>query len=520
MKRLNGMFFLSLATAVVIGSTIFAPPACAAATTYLVLFKSQAVPSDASTSITRAGGSLVYKYDPIGVAIASSSSTTFRDALVRDSRVEGVVPTAAFRTMADRDLSTTGETAILSSSAVPSTDYLSSSDPLPLVQEPSVLAGPPVPTSDPLTGLQWDMMQIAAPQARAVTGGSPSVVVGVISSGIDYTHPDLAANIDFADSVSCVGGVPNTNPAAWRDDFGVGTHSAGIIAAAANGIGIEGVAPGVKVAAIKAGDFQGFFYPEAVVCAFMWAASHPVDVVDNGYFADPWVYDCRNDPDQRAIWKAEQRAIRYAIQQGVTVVAQAGNANDDLAHPTVDPDSPDNGTPIPRDVTNACGVIPVEMPGVVGVSAVGNLLQKSYYSNYGVGTIEVTAPGGDRLFQRTPAAPNGRVLSSWPAAIPIPPALRVTDPSGAIYGYIQGSNVACAHASGVAALTISRFGRMTPGRVGAYIGSTAMPVDCPPNPFVPGGITDWSAICQGGRGSNSFYGSGQVDALSAVLHHP
>ena len=62
----------------------------------------------------------------------------------------------------------------------------------------------------------------------------------------------------------------------------------------------------------------------------MWAGSHHLDVTNNSYFADPWLFNCRNDAEQRTIWKAEQRAIRYAISQGVTVVAGQGNQNMDL----------------------------------------------------------------------------------------------------------------------------------------------------------------------------------------------
>jgi lantibiotic leader peptide-processing serine protease len=78
-----------------------------------------------------------------------------------------------------------------------------------------------------------------------------------------HCHPDLAPNVDFANSASCVGGVANPNPAAWADDNGHGTHTAGTIAAAKNGIGIVGVAPNVKIAAIKTGNAAGFFFPEA-----------------------------------------------------------------------------------------------------------------------------------------------------------------------------------------------------------------------------------------------------------------
>src|SRR5262249_39690908 len=153
-------------------------------------------------------------------------------------------------------------------------------------------------------------------------------------------------NVDFADSVSCVSGVPDTNPAAWNDDNGHGTHTAGTIAAASNGIGIVGVAPNVRIAGIKAGQAAGFFFPGWVVCAFMWAGTHGIDVTNNSYFADPWLFNCKNDPGQRAIWIAEQRAILFAESKGTLVVAAAGNEADDLTHPTQDVTSPDDTTPI------------------------------------------------------------------------------------------------------------------------------------------------------------------------------
>src|SRR5205085_2913826 len=235
------------------------------------------------------------------------------------------------------------------------------------------LPNAPATDSDSLSPLQWDMRQIHTPEAHAITGGSPAVLVGDIDTGIDFNHPDLKQNIDVADSVNCVSGAPTPGLAA-QDDHGHGTHTAGTIAAAANGFGIVGVAPNVKIAGIKAGNADGYFFPDAVICAFVWAGSHHFDVTNNSYFADPWLFNCRNDPGQRAIWKAEQRAIRYAMTQGVTVVAAEGNESDDLAHPTIDPISPDTqpAPTEPRDVTNACVVIPVEIPGVIGVTADGN----------------------------------------------------------------------------------------------------------------------------------------------------
>src|SRR5207245_9916457 len=141
--------------------------------------------------------------------------------------------------------------------------------------------------------------------------------------------------------------------------------------------GVTGVAPDVSLGVIKAGDAAGFFFPESVVCAFMWAGSHHFNVTNNSYFADPFYFNCRNDPAQRAIWKAEARAIKFAMQQGVSVVAAEGNFADDLAHPTMTQQSPDDTTPVSRTVTNACVVIPVEIRGVIGVTADGNLHRKS-----------------------------------------------------------------------------------------------------------------------------------------------
>lgn len=468
----------------------------AAASTYLVVYRTQSVPDDAAVAIAAAGGTLVYGYSAIGVAVARSTSAGFAATLQGDSRIEGVSATGGFGTgLGDEQSGADGDTPA-----------------------PSV----PAPGADSLSGLQWDMDQIHAPEARAINGGSTSVTVGIVDTGIDYTHPDLAPNVDFANSASCIGGVPNTDPAAWNDDNGHGTHTAGTVAAARNGIGIVGVAPNVKVAAVKAGDAAGFFFPEAVVCAFMWVGSHHLPVTNNSYFADPWLFNCRNDAGQRAVWKAEQRAIRYAQQNGDTVVAAEGNQADDLAHPTADATSPDDTDPVLRQIHNDCLVIPTEVAGVVGVTADGNTQQKSFYSSYGMGTADVVAPGGDSILGRTAAAPNGRVLSTWPAAlltVTCLPARRVIDASGAAYCYQQGTSMASPHAAGVAALLVSR-GIRAPGAVAAALQNTADPIGCPsdvsPWAFFPAIDNGAPQVCIGGSGYNSWTGHGQINALTAV----
>ena len=506
MRFLVLLLGLLAAAAFVTGGTAATSNSTGAAANYIVLYKGQAVPKDAAATITKAGGTLVYAYDQIGVAIARSDNTSFRDNLLKDARIDNASPTAGFATQLPNEQADAG----------PPDGGLPNSP----------------ATEDPLFSLQWDMGQIHTPEAHAITGGSPSVLVGDIDTGLDYTHPDLAANVDSVNSVNCVNGVPVPGAVAANDDNGHGTHTAGTIAAASNGIGIVGVAPNVKIAGIKAGNAAGFFFPEAVICSFVWAATHHFDVTNNSYFADPYLFNCRNDPVQRAIWKAESRAIQYAEQNGVTVVAAMGNESEDLAHPSVDATSPDTQVPPDvRDVNNACVVIPVEVPGVIGVTATGSTQQtdgdsgpdylKSFYSNFGVGVTQVAAPGGDSVY-RTAESVNGRVLSTYPAG---QPCLRPVVSGGATYCYLQGTSMAAPHATGVAALIVSMFGHMASGRVKAFLAQTADPQPCPTalpanyaEVFGVGTESGTFTPCVGGPGHNSWYGSGQVDALNAITH--
>ena len=490
-KAVLGSVALLVATASAATAASASAATQGADSTYIVQYNDGASSADAATTVSSAGGTLVANYSQIGVVIARSSDPNFAATVQQNGKVAGAASTAGFATQVS--------------------DVMANDGP--------VDAPIPAPGSDPLSGLQWDMNQINAPQAQAINGGSPNVVVGDIDTGLDFTHPDLAPNVDFADSASCVGGVANTNPAAWMDDNGHGTHTAGTIAAAKNGIGIVGVAPNVKLAAIKAGDAAGFFFPEAVVCAFMWAGTHHINITNNSYFADPWLFNCRNDPGQRAIWVAERRAIRFAQSQGTLVVAAEGNQADDLSHPTVDATSPDTApVPLTRDITNACAVVPVEVPGVVGVTATGNLREKSFYSSFGTATTDVAAPGGDSVLQRTAAAPNGRVLSTYPASRMSACVRKVFDGT-ATYCYLQGTSMASPHAAGVAALLESATGK-TGGALAAALQQATNPIPCPSDtsayaffPAVDGGTPQ---TCQGGVGQNGWYGSGEVDALKAV----
>src|SRR6185436_6040164 len=133
-------------------------------------------------------------------------------------------------------------------------------------------------------------------------------------------------------------------------------------------------------------------------------------------------------------------------------------------------------------------VIPVEVSGVIGVTATGSQRQtdgdndpddylKSFYSSLGVGVTEVTAPGGDSVYRETgQTSVTGRVLSTWPTSLPQTCAAsrRVLEagPPAALYCWQQGTSMASPHAAGVAALIISKFGHMAPGQVQAYLSQT------------------------------------------------
>jgi lantibiotic leader peptide-processing serine protease len=498
MNKLPDSVWLMVAWLTACISLLMSAPASAGQDRFIVLYKGNSVPESAARDLSTAGGTLIWRYSQIGVAIAQSGDPNFATKARAIAGVQGAASTSAVGMQVNGGGLTAAD-ALVAPAAVPT-------------------PATPAAGDDNLSGLQWDMIQISTPQAHAINAGSRSVLVGDIDTGLDYTHPDLAPNVDFSNSVSCLGGVPNQDPAAWNDDNGHGTHTAGTIAAARNGIGIVGVAPNVRIAAIKAGDSAGFFFPEAVICAFVWAGSHHIQVTNNSYFADPWLFNCRNDAGQRAIWEAERRAIRYAMQNGTVVVTAEGNNADDLAHPTTDVTSPDNTTPVSRDITNACAVVPVEVSGVIGVSANGNLLLKSFYSSYGVGSVQVIAPGGDSILQKTAGSPNGRVLSTWPASLISTCPRKVFD-GAATYCYQQGTSMASPHVAGIAAL-IASTGVASPGAIAAKVVNTADSQACPEDlsiyAFFPSVSNGALQACQGGAGYNSFNGHGQVNALTAV----
>ncbi|MFI5570521.1 S8 family peptidase [Streptomyces sp. NPDC051740] len=439
-------------------------------------------------AIGKAGGTIVTSYDKIGVIVVHSSNADFAKTIrtVRGVQSAGATRTAPLPSAATTDM---GTPKALSASEIARAESAAAEG------------------QDPLQGLQWDLPAIKADKAHEKSLGSSEVTVAVIDTGVDDTHPDIAPNFDRDASVNCVSGKPDTSDGAWRpsaEESPHGTHVAGEIAAAKNGVGMTGVAPGVKVSGIKVSNPDGFFYTEAVVCGFVWAAEHGVDVTNNSYYTDPWYFNCTDDPDQKALVEAVTRASRYAERKGAVNVAAAGNENYDLASDEItDPVSPNDSTPSDRVIDpSECYDIPTQLPGVVTVAATGAKGLKSSFSNYGRGVVDIAAPGGDSTRYQTPEPPatSGLILGTLP---------------GGSWGYMAGTSMASPHVAGVAALIKSTHPHASPALVKALLYAQADATACT-DPYDIDGDGKVDAVCEGPKNRNGFYGWGIADALDAV----
>ena len=399
------------------------------------------------------------------------------------------------------------------------------------------------PTSEPLASCQWDMAIIGANDDTFSRATGDGVLVGVLDSGIDFTHPDLAANINTELSCSFLGDddpfalpaeISNgdcSNKEAVQDLNGHGTHVATTIAAPINGIGMAGVAPDATIVGLKVCSAHGFCFVDPVADAIRYAGDVGLDVVNMSLFADPYLFYCKNDADQREMFNKIASAVRYAQQQGVLVVASTGNESKDLRHPGIDdisPDYPDGAAEV-RDITNACRVAPNEIPGVVSVMATGPIGYPGYelkIADYSTVGGDVAAPGGD-YFQATGTVQDAVLGGMTSTSDPIDGLWGIFDPlnpffpgitaeqAGGRYGYLNGTSMSSPHAAGVAALIIEQHPNWKPGAVAAALKRTATNEPCPAD-WAPLNDADEREKCRGGKGHNDFFGHGVVSASAAT----
>ena len=291
----------------------------------------------------------------------------------------------------------------------------------PLVEyvEPNYLLSLDVIPNDPRVGELWGMnntgqtggtpdADIDADMAWGVSTGSRNVLVGVIDTGFDYNHPDLAANVwtnpgeiagngidddgnGFIDDIHGWDFINNDNDP--FDDNGHGTHCSGTIGAVGdNGIGVAGVNWRVSIMGLKFLSAGGSGSTDDAVSAIDYAVMMGADLTSNSWGGGGYsqtMYD----------------AIAAAGAIGQAFVAAAGNSG---SNNDVSPHYPSNYT----------------LPNVISVAATDHNDAKASFSSYGLVSVDLGAPGVD-------------ILSTLP---------------GNSYGLLSGTSMATPHVAGVTAL--------------------------------------------------------------------
>ncbi|MGC1212534.1 MAG: S8 family serine peptidase [Micromonospora sp.] len=520
--------------------------------TFTVVAKDGVSANTAIAAIEAAGGTVVSRTDSVGMYRVTTNRADFASKVANSGSLVGASQRKAIGYAPRADLNKVERENLADAAPKPKGG-------VELAKGPTGL--------DPLDDKLWGLSMIHADRARAVEDGKAAVKVGILDTGVDASNPDIAPNFgwslskNFAPDMTDIDGpceVTGCLDPVGTDDGGHGTHVAGTVGAAANGIGVSGVAPGVKLVELKGGQDSGYFFLDPVVNALVYAGDKGLDVVNMSFYVDPWLYNCTNNPtdspeaqaEQRAIITGMKRALNYAHDRGVTLVAALGNNHEDLGKPRVDTSSPDYGpAPYHRPIDNdTCLDLPVEGPHVIGVSSVGPSGRKADYSNYGTEQVSVAAPGGwyrDGYGTDAFRTDANMILSSYPKKVLqeegavdkdgniVPEAASyvfkqcTADGRCGYYTYLQGTSMASPHASGVAALIVSRYGTWSQGEFGLapdavekQLTTTAAEHACPQPRMQTyqreGRSGLFNAYCEGSKEFNGFYGYGIVDAYAAV----
>ena len=407
--------------------------------------------------------------------------------------------------------------------------------------------------NDPHLPLQWHMVNngdlgatkfvagadVNVEKAWELCTGNPSIIVAVLDEGVDFSHPDLKANMwvnekeiwrssEDNDGNGYAGDVYGYNFAAQsgiistngRYDTGHGTHVAGVIAAANNnGIGISSIAggtaenPGVKIMScqIFSGALAGTVLDE--VRAIKYAADNGAVILQCswGYIsgaANPYDWQPQFSSDDQ--WK-NSNMLEY-------------KALDYFVHNAGSPDGVVDGGIIVFAGGNEyapAASYPAAYPDYVSVAATAPDYTPAVYTNYGPGTT-ICAPGGDQDYyfeygEGLNKGSIGCVLSTLP--------YNVTGTASPLagYGYMEGTSMACPHVSGVVALGLSYAANLhkhvKAEEVKELLHSTARPVEQYWNLDTPKQfykfVTDLSEIHLSSMNLKDYrgkMGSGQVDA--------
>ena len=442
MKKQFHLFLL-----IIMISLGFAFNAQAGSTTYIVVAKnSDSLPVNLDEMTAAMGGVVTEAMPQIGVAIVESANPDFPGTLQRDKSIRAVLPDRMFD-LPDGVLNVAAD-------------------------------NPPNSGDDDFFfDLQWGHDAVNAPEAwdAGVTGAG--VLVAVLDTGSDGTHPDLAPNYRADLSTSFLA-TPLPND--WHYH---GTHTAGTIAAADNAFGTSGVAPEVEFFGVQVCGYGGC-PASAIVPGIVYAADNGADLINMSLggldliSGAKVVKDCKDAGLPMKYCSSLQssyihneilvfkRAFAYANQMNTTVIVSAGNDAVDADHHIL------NGQHYP-----SLRLSFADYPGTIGVSATapinwcndpgGDFNYLTNYSKFGQSAIDFSAPGGQRWFfpgNTVPCTVAGRTLPSWVFDL-VFSSIPFSFGFGG-YAWLTGTSMAAPHVTGVAALIISENGgSMSPAQV-------------------------------------------------------
>ncbi|KUG08947.1 peptidase S8 and S53 subtilisin kexin sedolisin [Solirubrum puertoriconensis] len=431
------------------------------------------LPADLESKTTSANGQLTAQLNEIGLATATSSDPDFASKASKIAGVRSVIHDFSYQgyNPQPRTLDADAATA-------------------------AAAGGAALGSTNPFYALQWGFEALQVPQAWSKGARGQNVRVAVLDGGFDLEHPDLKANIVASRSF-----VP-TEPAQFMGmAFSHGTHTAGTVAALDNNLGVVGVAPEAKLILVKVLNDNGSGSFSWMINGIYYAVAQQADVINlslgaaiphnNRYLDDNGTPDNPADDvlvnETREIQEllvAIGKATTYARQQGVTVIAAAGN-------------DANNGNKDGNLVN-----IPATSPGVISISATGpmgwantpgtSLDRVASYTNYGTADVSFAAPGGDFAYP-TNELVNFRGFRSNVWAFDM---VLSTNRAGG-YTWSAGTSMAAPHAAGVAALIIGQHGgQLAPAQVEAALRASADDLGKP--------------------GRDPYYGYGRLNALRAV----
>jgi subtilisin family serine protease len=304
--------------------------------------------------------------------------------------------------------------------------------------------------NDPLFNAQWALSNrlvpgddMHMPQAWDIVSGNSGLVIAVIDTGIDYTHPDLLGNVwvNPRDS-DCASGsdIDHNGYAAdcrgWNfvgnnndpmDDDGHGTHVSGIMGAVGNNrTGVSGVIWSVKLMPLKALDAQGVGTVADEASAIEYAIANGAKVINASFAGDNF-----SNLEQSAIAAANAAGILFVTAAGNGDVSPAGSDND------VNPVYPAN----------------YSLPNIIAVAATDEQDMLASFSNYGRNTVHVAAPGVD-------------ILSTVPITLQSPFCGGSPVPG---YEFCDGTSMSAPYVTGLVSLLESFYPGFAPQQVRATV---------------------------------------------------